>query len=173
MEAAGRRGGIARSEILTLSALLDANGSGAEGFEMGPGLALEIPLFGRHKGRLARAEAELELEARRYLATRERIALEVRLSRTAVLGARESLEVWDVSVLPALAQNLARVEAAQRAGEASRLEVLAARRSVLDARLLAAEARSAERRAEAGLGHGVGWSNAALTPAVLRSEARP
>jgi cobalt-zinc-cadmium efflux system outer membrane protein len=173
MEAAGQRAGIARSEILTLSAILDANGSGTEGFEMGPGLALEIPLFGRHKGRLARAEAELEVEARRYVATRERIALEVRQARTAVLGARESLAVWERSVLPALEQNLVRAEQAQQAGETSLLEVLAARRSVLDARLLEAEARAAERRAEAALGHGVGRTLGFVTPTATGSEARP
>lgn len=173
MEAAGGRAGIARSEILTLSAILDANGSGKEGFEMGPGLALEVPLFGRNKGRLARAEAELEVEARRYVATRERIALEVRQARTGLVGARESLAIWDGSVLPALEQSLARVEKAREAGDASLLEGLAARRSVLDARLLGAEARAAERRAEAALGHGVGRALSPGTPTALRSEARP
>jgi cobalt-zinc-cadmium efflux system outer membrane protein len=173
MEAAGRRAGIARSEILTLSALLDANGSGREGFEMGPGLALEIPFFGRHEGRLRRAEAELEVEARRYVATRERIALEVRQSRTAVLAARESLAVWEGSVLPALSQNLARLEKAREAGAASLLEVLAARRSVLDARLLEAEARAAERKAEAALGHAAGRALGVVPLTALRSEALP
>ena len=173
MEAAGRRAGIARSQILTLSAILDANGSGNEGFEMGPGLALEIPLFGRHKGGRARAEAELLVEARRYVATRERIALEVRQAMTAVLGARESLAVWDASVLPVLERNLVRVQEAERAGEASLLEVLAARRSLIDARLLDAEARAAERKAEAALGHGVGCALGLVTPSAFRSEARP
>jgi cobalt-zinc-cadmium efflux system outer membrane protein len=173
MEAAGRRAGVARSEILTLSAMLDANGSGREGFEMGPGLGLEIPLFGRHEGRLARAEAELEVEARRYVATRERIALEVRQARTALVGARESLAVWEGSVLPSMEQSLARMEKAREAGDASLLEGLAARRSVLAARLLEAEARAAERRAEAALGHGIGRALGPGTPTALRSEARP
>ena len=173
MEAAGRRAGVARSEILALSAVLDANGSGTEGFEMGPGLILEIPLFGRHKGRLARAEAELEIEARRYVATRERIGLEVRQARTALVSARESLAVWESSVLPALELNLSRLETALDEGDASLLEILAARRAALDARLLEVEARAAERRAEAALGHGVGRTLGLGTTADTRSEAHP
>jgi cobalt-zinc-cadmium efflux system outer membrane protein len=156
VEAAGRRAGLARAEILTLSGMLDANGSGKEGFEMGPGLLVELPLFGRNKGRLARAKAELELESKRYVAARERIALEVRQSRIAVLQARESLATWQERVAPALEQSLARVEKSRDSGEASQLDVLAARRSVLDARLHGAEARAALRRAEAALRHGVG-----------------
>ncbi len=75
IETAGKRAGLAKSEILTLSAILDANGNGTEGFEMGPGLAVEIPIFNRQQGRVTRAQAELE--ARRLVAIRERIALEV------------------------------------------------------------------------------------------------
>jgi outer membrane protein TolC len=139
---------------------------------MGPGLALEIPLFGRHKGRLARAEAELEVEARRYVATRERIALEVRQARTALVAARESLAIWGGSVLPALEQSLARVEKAREAGDASLLERLAARRSVLDARLLEAEARAAERSAEAALGPASTGPLGTGTPPPLEARAR-
>ena len=173
MEAAGARAGVARSEILNLSAVLDANGSGTEGFEMGPGLVLEIPLFGRNKGRLARAEAELEIEARRYVATRERIGLEVRQARTALVSARASLAIWENSVLPALELNLSRLQTALAEGDASSLEILAARRSTLDAQLLEAGARAAARRAEAALGHGVGLALDRATPADTPSEARP
>jgi cobalt-zinc-cadmium efflux system outer membrane protein len=140
---------------------------------MGPGLALEVPLFGRHRGRQARAEAELEVEARRYIATRARIGLEVRQARTALVGARESVAVWDESVLPALEANLARLEKARDAGDASVLEVLAARRSALDARLLEAEARAAERRAVAALARGIGRALDFAAAAPPRSEARP
>ena len=116
------------------------------------------------QGRLARAEAELEVEALRYVATRQKIALEVRQARTALVGARESLAIWEASVLPALEQSLARVEKAREAGDASLLEGLAARRAVLDARILEAEARAAWRRAEAALGHGVGRALGPDTP---------
>lgn len=173
MEAAAKRAGLARSDILTLSALLDANGSGSEGVEMGPGIALELPLFGRHKGRLARAQAELELEARRYVAARERIVLDVRQARTALLSARESLAVWESRVVPAFAESLARVVESQTSGEASLLDVLAARRSLLDARLLEAQAQMAVRRAEADLGYGVGKALGRLSPTESAAEAHP
>jgi cobalt-zinc-cadmium efflux system outer membrane protein len=171
MEAAGARAGLARSEVLTLAALLDANSEGKEGFEMGPGLAFEIPLFGRNKGRLARAEAELELLARRYAAARERIALEVRQARISLLAARESLALWQTRILPSFEESLSRTEKSKDAGEASELEVLAARRSFLDARLQEAEARAALGKAEAALEHAAGKSLVSST--LDRSEAQP
>lgn len=142
IEAAGRRAGIARSEILALTAALDAAARG----QAGPG-----------KG-LARVRAALEAEARRYVDTREKIVLEVRQDRAALLRARAALDVWEARVLPELERSLARAEEARDAGDASPLEALAARRSLLAARLLEAEARAAERRAEAALGHGLGRS---------------
>jgi cobalt-zinc-cadmium efflux system outer membrane protein len=142
IEAAGRRAGIARSEILALSAVLDATARGQEGPSKG----------------LARVRAALEAEAQRYVATREKIALEVRQERAALVRARAALDVWEARVVPELERSLARAEEARNAGDASPLEALAARRSLLAARLLEAEARAAERRAEAALGHGLGRS---------------
>lgn len=173
IEAAGKRAGLARSDVLALSALLDANGSGKEGFEMGPGLALELPLFGRNRGRLTRAEAELDLETRRYLATRERIALEVRQARIAVLAARDSLTLWRARVIPSFEESLSRVEKAQQVGEASRLEVLAARRSLLAARLQGAVTACLLSQAEADLEREVGTALSSPWPLPERSEAHP
>jgi len=39
--------------------MLDANGEGREGFEMGPGIAADIPIFARNQGGISRAQAEL------------------------------------------------------------------------------------------------------------------
>ncbi len=152
MEAAAGRAGIPHSEVLALVARLDASGAAQAGPQKGP-----QPL-GRREKRLARARAGLELEARRYVETRERIALEVRQARAALLRSREAVDVWEGSALPELERNLARVEKARDAGDASPLEALSARRSLVAARLLGAEARAAERKAEATLGRGVGCS---------------
>ena len=46
VEAAGARVGLERSKIVTLTANLDANGEGKDGFEIGPGLGLDWPLNG-------------------------------------------------------------------------------------------------------------------------------
>ncbi|MGH9175457.1 MAG: TolC family protein, partial [Vicinamibacterales bacterium] len=42
VEAAGARAGLARAQVLALTAILDANGAGREGFEWGPGLSGEL-----------------------------------------------------------------------------------------------------------------------------------
>ena len=89
MEAAGRRASPIRGADPRRAARRQRLGQA--GLRDGPRVALELPLFGRNEGRLARAQAELELESRRYMAVRERIGLEVRQARVALLEARESL----------------------------------------------------------------------------------
>jgi cobalt-zinc-cadmium efflux system outer membrane protein len=173
IEAAGRRIGLAGSEITTLSGVLDANGSGKKGFEMGPGVVIELPLFGRNKGRIARAEAELELESKRYLAVRARIASEVAQARVALLQALESLAAWEERMTPVFEETLARVEKSRDAGEVAELDVLAARRSLLEARLHGADARAAVRRGEAALGRSVGTTGDLTRESQHRSEGRP
>jgi len=170
IEAAGRRAGLARSEILTLSAVLDANAEGKEGFEMGPGVTLELPLFGRHKGRLARAQAEMQREAKRYLATRHRIDLEVRQSLTSVLGAREALALWRDRLIPTFADNVTRADQAHTAGEVPMLAVLEAKRLHIEGRIREAEIAASLRRAAAALDHGVGKSVGRVP--LQRSEVR-
>ena len=54
IEAAGARVGLEKSKILTITASLDANGEGKEGFEMGPGLGLDVPLNGNGGARDSR-----------------------------------------------------------------------------------------------------------------------
>jgi cobalt-zinc-cadmium efflux system outer membrane protein len=170
MEAAGGRAGLARSEVLALSAVLDANEEGKEGFEAGPGLVVELPLFGRNKGRVARAEAELERETRRYAAERDRIALEVREAHMALQASTASLAVWESRILPTLEEGVARAEKALQLGEASPLEVLEARRALLEARFHAADARTSVTRAEAAVAHSVGWSPGRGFPPSERTE---
>jgi outer membrane protein TolC len=74
VEAAGARLGWERARILTLTAVLDANGSGSEGFEAGPGLDLGLPLADRNQAGRARAAAELERASRAYVAAQQRVA---------------------------------------------------------------------------------------------------
>ncbi len=102
IEAAGARAGLERARIVTLTATLDANAQGREGFEMGPGLAVELPILSQNQGRRARAAAELEQASRRYLAVRAAVSAEVaagvialteasrRRARSATTSARHS-----------------------------------------------------------------------------------
>lgn len=94
MEAAGARAKWERSKIFSLISVIDMNGEGKQGFEIGPGLQVELPLFHRNKGGITRAEAELERAARQYAAVRQRIVMEVQESHTQLLQAREALQLW-------------------------------------------------------------------------------
>lgn len=174
VEAAAERAGLARSEVATLSGILDANGAGKEGFELGPGLALELPFFGRNRGRVERARAELDHEAKRYAAARQRIDLEVRQARTALVEARDALALWRERLVPAFEENAGRAESALAAGEVSTLAVLLARGLLVDARIRAAEAAAGVRRAAAGLDHGVGRSleRVPAPPALAAADVR-
>ena len=60
IEAAAARLGWEKSRILTLTAVLDANAEGIDGFESGPGIDVSIPLFNRNQGGKLRAQSELE-----------------------------------------------------------------------------------------------------------------
>ena len=55
-------------------ATLDANGEGKEGFELGPGLGIDLPLNG-NAGARARAAAALTQAGRRYLAVQAQVAI--------------------------------------------------------------------------------------------------
>lgn len=68
LEAAGARAGLARAQIWTMTAILDANGAGREGFEIGPGLSGELPILSQNQGNRARAAAQLEKATRQYAA---------------------------------------------------------------------------------------------------------
>ena len=71
VEAAGARLGWERARILTLTAVLDANGQGREGFEAGPGVDVSLPFFNRNQGGRARANAELQRASAAYAAIQQ------------------------------------------------------------------------------------------------------
>ncbi len=71
IEAAGKGLGWERAEILAFTGVLDANGADKEGFEMGPGAQIEIPLFNWNNGKMARATARLQHSIEFYQAKRE------------------------------------------------------------------------------------------------------
>jgi cobalt-zinc-cadmium efflux system outer membrane protein len=142
IEAAGERLGWERSKVLSLTAVLDANGEGSEGFEAGPGIDVAIPLFDRNQAGRARAAAELERAMRNYAATRQRVATELRRAMLQLEQATAAVTDWHDTILEPLE---AQVRAAQRAfeeGEASYLFLLTLQRRLTDARLGVREAEA-------------------------------
>lgn len=159
IETAAKRAKWERSKIFTLMTTLDMNGSGKRGFEAGPGLVAEIPIFNRNQGGISRAEAEVEAAARQYALTRQRIASEVNEARQQLVQARESLAEWRGRVLPALKRDTQIQEASFRDGEIPYLFVLQHRKRLDDARVREAELGDQARRARIQLDRAVGRSS--------------
>ena len=156
MEAAGARLGWERSRVLALTALVDANGEGEEGFEIGPGIEMGIPLFNQNQAGKARAAAELQHATASYAAARQRVALDVREASVRVEQARESQAAWRLDVVEPLEANVAAAERSFTNGETSFLFVLESSRQLVDARLREQEIEADLHRATARLERAVG-----------------
>jgi outer membrane protein, heavy metal efflux system len=156
IEAAGKRAKWERSRIFSISAILDANAKGTKGFEAGPGVQVELPIFNRNKGGITRAEADIERAARQYIAVRQRIALEVQEAYRQLLQARETLGSLRGYILPRTEEDIRIAHKAYAAGDVAYLFVLETSRRLHDARLQDADASAALRRATAQLERAVG-----------------
>jgi cobalt-zinc-cadmium efflux system outer membrane protein len=156
IEAAGERAGWEKSKVFGLIASLDANGSGKEGFEIGPGLALEIPIFNQNQAGRSRAEAELQRASWQYVAVRRRISGEVGVARARLLEAQGALQVWPDQVLAPLEENLRLATSAYSAGGEPYVVVLEATRRLTAARRQEAELRAQVQRAAAELLRSIG-----------------
>ncbi len=156
IESAGARARWERSRILGFAAVLDINQQGKEGVEAGPGVGVDLPIFSRNQGGVARADAEMEHAARAYLAVRQRIVLQVREAHHQLAQAQEALEHWRQRILPGLEEASRLSQKAYSAGDVSYLLVLEATRQLQEARLREAEFAADLRRSFARLETGVG-----------------
>ncbi len=156
IEAAGQRAKWERSRILAISAIAKEYGRGANGFEQGPGLQIELPIFNRNQGGISRAEAEIERAAKQLIAARQRVVAEVQDAYTQLAQAREAHQVWRTRVLPAIEQDIRLAERAYSAGDVAYLFVLENTRRLTDARLREPELQAATARALALLERSVG-----------------
>jgi outer membrane protein, heavy metal efflux system len=156
IEAAGARAKWERARILAVSAIAKEYGRGTNGFEQGPGLQIELPIFNRNQGGISRAEAEIKRAAKQLIAARQRIVAEVREAYTQLAQAREAHQIWRTRVLPPLEQNIRLAEASYRAGDVAYLFVLETARRYSDERLREAEFQAATGRALAQLERSVG-----------------
>ncbi len=158
IEAAAAKLGWEKSRVLALTAVLDANGEGRDGFEAGPGIDLGLPLFNRNQGGRARAEAELQRASASYLALQHRVALELREAAAQFEQAQQSLATWRTTITTPLQANVAEAQAAFDAGEASTLFVLEHTRRLADARLREREFDADRQRARARVERALGRS---------------
>ncbi len=149
IEEAGRRLGWEQSRILALSAVLDANGKGDEGFEMGPGVDVGFPFFYRNQGGRARATAEIQRAALAYVAVRQRVATELRDAQGQRDQAEGTLTALRTTVLEPLDTQVRAAERAFAQGEVSYLFVLEMTRRHTDALMRTRDAEAELARAHA------------------------
>jgi cobalt-zinc-cadmium efflux system outer membrane protein len=155
VEAAGERVGLEKGRVMTLTAILDANGEGRQGFEMGPGLAAELPLFSQNQGGRARAAAELERAGRRYLATRASVSAGVQTAYAALTAANNTWRIFG-SGTPALARDREQAQKLHDAGEISLMTLLETRQRLNDFEQTRLDAESAVSHAAVRLDEAVG-----------------
>ncbi|QDV09615.1 Outer membrane efflux protein [Planctomycetes bacterium Poly30] len=145
--AAARRAGIARKDFMPINLIVDANDIGGSGFEIGPGLQLQLPSFDLGDARHGRAKADLTLR----LAVQRAVAFTVRsqvLQRLEQLRSQERLVAAAERQLEGVEARLEIAYSSRKAaGDANELdglmfqrEVLAAQDQVLAARLARATA---------------------------------
>lgn len=157
IEAAGKRLGWERSKIFNLIGVLDANGQGKEGFEMGPGMQLEVPLLNWNKGGRTRAAAQMEQATKQYLATKDQISGEVQEAYHNYMSAHQILTLLRNKSVPDAQQASENAEKAYSIGEISYLEFLQFQRQLLDSRLREAEAAANMQKAGAQLRYSIGF----------------
>ena len=135
IEAAGERMGWEKSKIYNFIAIIDAKDEGEDSPTVGPGLAVEIPVFNQNNGKIARAEAVLEQAARWYEAIRQDIILQVRQAHTRYISAHEQFELWSSDIIPSLQTKVEQTQKSYQAGEVSYISVLEAKREFVEAKM--------------------------------------
>jgi outer membrane protein TolC len=127
-----------------------------EGFELGPGASVEIPLLSQNQGGRARAAAEMERAARRYVAVRATIAAETAAAIAGMSEARATAALLDDTVAVSTAAARQQAERLYTAGEISLLNLLQTRQRLIDIETTRADAAFGVNRAIVRLEQAVG-----------------
>lgn len=167
IQAIGKRLGWERSRIIAFIPTLNYQhlpGNGGSKFlpnAFNPGIQLEIPILNRNQGSIAKAKAEMEAAAYQYVATRQRIALDVENAYQRYEQAWNSHHIWSQNTLPALEEAVRLSQSSYRNGDISYLPVLEAQRQLLNAKLRRVEIQADIRRSVSALNFSIGnkWNN--------------
>ena len=146
-----QRAELSRWLFWRVDAAVDANQKGQKGFEIGPGLRLDFPIFNRNQGGIARAQAELMQARYNRDAIRDQIVQEVRTAATQLKQAEQNLAIVREQIVPALREATAVSERALESGGASYLLVLQTSSDYIAARTRELDQIAALRRAFAEL----------------------
>jgi cobalt-zinc-cadmium efflux system outer membrane protein len=156
IETATARARWERSRVFTLIGVLDANGQGDEGFEIGPGLNGELPIFDRNQGGIARATVEIERASRLYAAARAHVITDVRSADVRVTQAQQALDAWTTDIVPSLETEQRQAESAYQAGEIPLFNVLDVSRRLVDGRMRQLDAEADLFRSRIALERAIG-----------------
>jgi cobalt-zinc-cadmium efflux system outer membrane protein len=158
IEAAAQRARWERSRVLTLIGILDGNGEGAEGPEVGPGVNFDLPIFARNQGAISRADVEVERASRQYLAIRTQVIADVRSAAIRVQQAEQAIAAWRDDIVPSLETEQRQAQGAYEAGEIPLFTLLDVSRRLVDGRTRLLEAEADLARAIIALEQGIGRS---------------
>lgn len=158
IEAATARARWERSRVLALIGVLDANGSGSQGFEAGPGVNVEPPIFNRNQGGVARAAVEIARASQRYTAVRVQVVADVRSADVRVSQAQQALDGWAMEIVPSLEIERQQAEIAYQAGEIPLFPVLDVSRRLIDGRMRQLDAEADLYRSRIALERALGRS---------------
>lgn len=156
IEAAGERIGWEKSKVYNFIAIIDGKDKGEDPLTIGPGFQVEIPIFNRNNGRIARAKAELEQAARQYEAVRQSIMLQVREAHAQYVSAHEEFGLWHNEIVPSLEKTGEQAQRSYEAGDVSYLLVLEVKQRLFEARLRQTELAAQLRRSAAQLNYCIG-----------------
>lgn len=156
IESATARARWERSRAFTLIGLLDANGEGRDGFEIGPGVNIGVPIFDRNQPATARATVEIERASRRYALARSNVIADVRSASVRVAQAQEALDAWSNDIVPSLVTEQRQAEGAYNAGEVPLFSVLDVSRRLVDSRSRQLDAEADLFRARIALERAIG-----------------
>jgi cobalt-zinc-cadmium efflux system outer membrane protein len=156
IEIAGEKLGWERSKILNLTVMLDANAKGTEGFEMGPGVQLAVPIFNFNKGGRVRAQTEMQRAAANYILVQQSIRSQVVQSYQDYLAAKAAYDMLKNEILPVSEKSVINGESAYLTGEISYLEFLEFKRQDINAQLRFFNAEANVRKSLAGLYFSIG-----------------
>jgi outer membrane protein TolC len=155
--AAQQRAELARHDFWQLAGFLpDINGRGRKGFEAGPGLQVNVPIFHQNQGAIALANADVERLRRQYVNRCDLAALEVRQAYTQLLQARDTLAIWRDEIVPQASEASTAAQKALEEDGVSLLLVLETTRQLLTSQQRELEAKAQLRQAIAELERSVG-----------------
>ena len=152
-QAACKQSELVKWDFISTTGILSGKQNGSQ---VGPGLAMTLPIFHWNGASKCRAAEELRKTCLHWEAVRQQVALDVRTAYVTIEQAENSWNRWSNELIPAAEQAVATSERAYQAGGDYLLLMLHNSQQLLDAELKKAEAASELRKSIAELERSVG-----------------